>query len=105
MVYQDRGNIAAVVKSAEAEMPRDENGNPVCDCMVFSDGVHPRLGDIGAWGMGIPTGKLDLYTACGGFDPRRTIPVIVDAGSGVFENTARLTVVTTALYGGARPHH
>ena len=36
---RDRGNLAAVIKEyAEAEMPKDADGKPVCDCMVFSDG-------------------------------------------------------------------
>jgi malic enzyme len=104
-VLQDRGNIAAVVKEyAEAEMPRDADGKPVCDCMVFSDGGRILgLGDLGAWGMGIPTGKLDLYTACGGFDPARTIPVIIDAGNGdPSHNTAHLTIRDHELYTGGK---
>ena len=47
---QDRGNLAAVIKEyAEAEMPKDADGKPVCDCMVFSDGGRILgLGDLGA---------------------------------------------------------
>ncbi len=102
---RDRGNLAAVIKEyAEAEMPKDADGKPVCDCMVFSDGGRILgLGDLGAWGMGIPMGKLDLYTACGGFDPRRTIPVIIDAGIGdASKNTAKIPIRDDELYTGCK---
>ena len=53
--------------------------------------------------MGIPMGKLDLYTACGGFDPNRTIPVIIDAGNGdPSKNTAHLTIRDHELYTGCK---
>jgi malate dehydrogenase (oxaloacetate-decarboxylating)(NADP+) len=85
-------------------LPKGPDGKPLCDCIVFSDGGRILgLGDLGAWGMGIPVGKLDLYAVCGGFNPHRTIPVIIDAGVGdPKENTAKLDIRNSPHYTGMK---
>ncbi|MBV8683372.1 MAG: NAD-dependent malic enzyme [Caulobacteraceae bacterium] len=74
-------------RSRIREIIADPRYDPV-RVIVFSDGERILgLGDQGAGGMGIPIGKLSLYTACAGIHPAETLPILLDVGT---DNEERL---------------
>ncbi len=70
---RQRGRIAQVLGRSVQQ--------PVAVVVVTDGSRILGLGDLGANGMGIPIGKLALYTACAGIAPQFCLPVLLDAGS------------------------
>ena len=71
--YPQRDSIAELLRNRP---------NPNVDVIVVTDGERILgIGDQGVGGLGIPIGKLSLYTLIGGIRPERTLPLVLDVGT------------------------
>lgn len=86
--FEDRGHLSTIIQN----WPQSN-----VEITVITDGSRILgLGDLGVGGMGIPIGKLALYTGCAGIRPEGTLPLTVDLGTG------NQSLLNDPLYMGSR---
>jgi malate dehydrogenase (oxaloacetate-decarboxylating) len=79
IAYPNRDSLEEIFANVERDI----------DVIVVTDGERILgLGDQGAGGMGIPIGKLSLYSLCGGVHPAKTLPIVLDLGTNNQERIA-----------------
>jgi malate dehydrogenase (oxaloacetate-decarboxylating) len=94
-----RGLFLSYPNKDRIERILSHSGYDCVKCIVVSDGERILgLGDQGAGGMGIPIGKMALYTALGGIHPEHCLPILLDVGT---DNEDRLK---NPIYIGWRNH-
>lgn len=94
---QPRGLYISHTYQEDLETILKNRSNPDIDLIVVTDGEGVLgLGDQGVGGMDIPVAKLMVYSACGGIDPNRTLPIFLDVG------TNNVALLDDPLYLGCR---
>lgn len=79
---QARGLYISHMDQDNIEQILENRSNPEIDLIVVTDGEGVLgIGDQGVGGMDIPVAKLMVYSACGGIDPTRTLPIFLDVGT------------------------